>query len=844
MSEFPDRASAVIVGAGIVGNSLACHLARLGWRDLVLIDKGPMPNPGGSTGHASNFIFPIEYSKMMMELTRDSTEQYEELGVFTRSGGVEVARTQARMAELRRRCSAAKAWGIPAQVISPDEVAKLVPYLDASVISGGAHYPTVGVVDSLRAGTLMREEAERSGALTILAGAEVLAIDTAATGRAGLPRITAVRTSAGDIETDTCVICCGVWSPRIARMAGARFPLTPIVHQMISVGPIPLFAGTPGEISYPIVRDVDTNMYERQHGGDMEVGSYAHRPIIVSPDDIPSNEAAVLSPTEMPFTQDDFDPQLAQALELMPELLGDESVGIRYAINGLISMTPDGHPALGECPEVPGLWSVAASWIKEGPGISKAVAEWMTGTVPEIDIHEADISRFYGHQRTTAHVTARAREGFNKMYGIVHPAEQWESGRPLRVSPVYDRERDLGAVFIETAGWERPNWYASNEHLLERYAGRLMERTGEWESRWWSPIINAEHLAMRDSCALFDLSAFAVLDITGPGALDAVQSVAVAQLDVPPGRVVYTSLLDAGGGFRADLTVMRLGADRFRVVTGGATGMMDKKWIAGQLPADGRAQLADLTSAWATFGLWGPRARDVLQSVTAADVSAAGFPFATCAEIEIAGVTVLASRISYVGELGWELYVPIEAGGAVWDAVWAAGQRHGLIPAGIGVYGTTGRLEKGYRAYGAELEADYNLVEAGMTRPRVKAQSFTGKAAYLQQREDTPCAVLCTLTVDDHTSASGEQRYMLGGEPVLTPAGEPLTDERGRHSYVTSAGSGPSVGKHLLLAYLPAGQAREGNRLAVEYLAEQYPVTVAVAGSRPLFDPDNSRIRG
>jgi glycine cleavage system aminomethyltransferase T len=398
-------------------------------------------------------------------------------------------------------------------------------------------------------------------------------------------------------------------------------------------------------------------------------------------------------------------------------------------------------------------------------------------------------------------------------------------------------------VFIETAGWERPNWYASNEHLLERYAGRLMERTGEWESRWWSPVINAEHLAMRESCALFDLSAFAVLDITGPGALDAVQSMAVAQLDVPPGRVVYTSLLDANGGFRADLTVMRLGADRFRVVTGGATGMMDKKWIAGQLPADGRAQLADLTSAWATFGLWGPRARDVLSSVTAADVSAAGFPFATCAEIEIAGVTVLASRISYVGELGWELYVPIEAGGAVWDAVWAAGQRHGLIPAGIGVYGTTGRLEKGYRAYGAELEADYNLVEAGMTRPRVKAQSFTGKAAYLQQREDPPCAVLCTLTVDDHTSASAGLRYMLGGEPVLTPAGEPLTDERGRPSYVTSAGSGPSVGKHLLLAYLPAGQAREGNRLAVEYLAEQYPVTVAVAGSRPLFDPDNTRVR-
>jgi len=837
-NDTPTRASAVIIGAGIVGNSLAYHLARLGWTELVLVDKGPMPNPGGSTGHASNFIFPIEYSKMMMELTRDSSEQYQELGVFTRSGGIEVARTGARMQELRRRCSAAKAWGIPAQLVSPAEVAKLVPYLDESVILGGAHFPTVGVVDSLRAGTLMREQARQLGALRVLPGTEVLGIDKGPGGR-----VSAVRTSQGDIETEVCVICCGVWSPRIARMAGARIPLTPIVHQMISVGPVPLFADTPGEIGYPIVRDVDTNMYERQHGGDMEVGSYAHRPIIVPPDDIPSIDEAVLSPTEMPFTAGDFDPQLIRALELMPDLLGDERVGIRYAINGLISMTPDGHPVLGETPEVPGLWSVAASWIKEGPGIGRAVAEWMCGDPPEIDIHEADMARFYGHQRTTAHVTARAREGFNKMYGIVHPAEQWESGRPVRLSPVYDRERDLGAVFIETAGWERPNWYESNSGLLERYAGRLMEREAEWEARWWSPIINAEHLAMRDACGLVDLSAFAVFDVTGPGALAAVQSVAVAQMDVRAGRVVYTSLLDERGGFVGDLTIMRLGPRHFRVVTGGATGMADLKWFAGHLPGDGTAAVTDLTSAWTTLGLWGPRARDVLASVTPDDVSHEGFKFGTCREIELDGATVLASRISYVGELGWELYAPMEEGRRVWDTIWAAGQGHGLVPVGIGVYGTTGRLEKGYRAFGAELDGDYTLVEAGMTRPSVKDQPFVGRPAYLAQRAEPPAAVLCTLTVDDHRSASGPLRYMLGGEPILTQAGEPLVDARGRHSYVTSAGSGPSVGKHLLMAYLPPEQAVAGTGLTVEYLGEAYPVTVAVAGATPLFDPANERIR-
>ena len=599
MTDLPTRASAVVIGAGIVGNSLVHHLALLGWRDIVLVDKGPLPNPGGSTGHASNFIFPIEYSRLMFELTRDSTEQYKALGVFTDSGGIEVARTPERMQELRRRTTQAKAWGIPAEILTPEGVQKLVPYLDPSVILGGGYFPTVGVVDSLRAGTLMREQAQASGALTVLSGAEVLDITTVG------ERVTGVVTSKGEIATDNVVICCGVWSPKVAALAGARLALTPTVHQMISVGPIGLFAGTTGEISYPIVRDVDEGMYERQHGGDMEVGSYMHRPIIVAPESIPSNEEAVLSPTEMPFTADDFDPQLAASLELMPELLGDEKAGIRYAINGLISMTPDGHPLLGETPEVKGLWAAAASWIKEGPGCGRAVAELMSGKVPTVDVHEAAVSRFYPSSRTTGFARARAAESFNKMYGIVHPAEQYESERPLRTGPLYERARELGAVFRETARWERPHWYASNEPLLAKYAGRLMERPAEWDSRWWSPIINAEHLAMREAGGIVDLSAFTILDVTGPGALAGLQRLAVAQLDVPVGRTVYTPFLNEAGRFVADLTIMRLGANRFRVVTGAADGGRDAQWISDRLPDD--AQLADVSSAWSTIGLWGPR---------------------------------------------------------------------------------------------------------------------------------------------------------------------------------------------------------------------------------------------
>jgi glycine cleavage system aminomethyltransferase T/glycine/D-amino acid oxidase-like deaminating enzyme len=832
-------ARAVIIGAGIVGNSLAYHLARLGWRDLVLVDKGPMPNPGGSTGHASNFIFPVDYSKMMTELTADSTAQYKELGVFIESGGIEVARTEARSQELRRRMVAAKAWGIPCEMLSPEGVAKLVPYVDTSVIIEGLYFPTVGVVDSLRAGTLMRERAQEMGALEVRANTEILGIELTDDGE----RVRTVRTSSGDIDTDVIAVCCGVWSPKIAKMAGASIPLTPIVHQMISVGPIPLFADTVGEIVYPIIRDMDTNMYERQHGGDIEVGSYAHRPIIVNPEEIPSIEESALSPTEMPFTQDDFDPQLQDALELMPELLGDERVGVRYAINGLISMTPDGHPLLGETPEVKGLWSVAASWIKEGPGIARAVAEWMNGDVPGIDLHEADVARFYDHQRTRLHVTARARESFNKMYGVVHPAEQWESLRPTRLSPVYERERDLGAFFYETMGWERPYWYASNEGLLKKFAGRVMEREAEWESRWWSPIINAEHLAMREACGLTDLSAFVVMDITGPGALSSLQHLAVAQLDVPIGRVVYTSLLDERGGFKSDLTIMRLGHDHFRVVTGAHTGMTEKKWFVDHLPSDGSAQLNDLTSSWATFGLWGPRARDILAKCTTDDISHEGFPFATCRTIELAGVRVLASRISYIGELGWEIYVPVEEGAKVWDAIFTAGQEHGLVPVGIGVYATTGRLEKGYRALGSELTADFTIVEAGMARPTVKKQDFIGREAYLAQRDEIPVAHLCTLTLNDHRSSSGVARYMLGGEPIVSLDGERLVDEKGRPSYVTSAGSGPSLGKHILLSYLPTSYAEAGRQLMVEYMGDNFPVTVDVVGSTPLFDPENSRVR-
>src|SRR5688500_1184210 len=348
---------------------------------------------------------------------------------------------------------------------------------------------------------------------------------------------------------------------------------------------------------------------------------------------------------------------------------------------------------------------------------------------------------------------------------------------------------------------------------------------------------------LRDRAAMFDLTAFCVVDIVGPGALECVQKVSMRQMDVKLGKVVYTPVLTPGGGFRSDLTVMRLGEEHFRVVTGGAHGMADFKWYRDHLPVDGSAQIFGLTSSWTTLGLWGTRARGILGSLTGADVSQVGFPFAICETMVMEPVHVLASRISYVGDLGWELYVPIEQGARLWAMVAEAGEPHGIVPAGIGVYGTTGRLEKCYRAFGFELDGEYNVVEACMAWGKVKDQDFVGKEAHVGQRESEPVAHMCTLTVEDHASSSGVARYMLGREPILTRDGKPIVDAKGRRSFVTSAGAGPSVGKHLLMAYLPPEHAREGEELLVEYMAERYPVTVAVAGSTPLFDPDNARIR-
>ena len=520
---------------------------------------------------------------------------------------------------------------------------------------------------------------------------------------------------------------------------------------------------------------------------------------------------------------------------------------MKYAINGLISLTPDGMPILGETPEVKGLWSAAAVWVKEGPGVGKSLAEWMVHGESQIDLHSSDIARFHDHQKTRAHVKARTAEAFPRPTGS---STRPSSGRPTATSgcsPMHEREQELGAVFFEAAGWERPQWYESNAPLVEQYG------VGAARGRVGRALVVADHQrrAPRDARARRDLRPVRVRDLrrrTGPGALDALQrSRRCAQMDVAVGRVVYTPVLSPSGGFKSDLTIMRLGDEHFRVVTGGAHGMADRKWFADHLPDDGSAQLVDLTTAWTTIGLWGPRARDILASRHARRRLARGLPVRHAAgRSRSARSSSLASRISYVGDLGWELYVPIEQGARLWDVLWEAGRPHGAHrlrdrrlrhdrPAREGLPRLRRRArERVHRRRGRH----------GSGR-RSRTQDFVGKEAHLRHREEEPAAILCTLTVDDHTSASGVKRYPLGREPITLARrraahrreGPPLVrHERGRRP----------VARQARPHGVPAARAR-GRGLARARRSSTWTSATRSrspsSARRPLFDPENTRIR-
>ena len=853
MAELPKKAKVVIIGqGGIVGASVVHHLIELGWDDIVGLDKTSIPTDIGSTAHASDFCYMTSHDHMSCYTTIYSREFYEKMGNYTRIGGLEVARVgdDERMEELKRKVGSGKAFGTNVSMISAKEAKEKLPLLEEDMIQGALWDPDAGLVSprSQAVAGILIEDAVETGKLKIFPSTPAIDIEV----QDG--RIKGVHTEKGYIEADNVVVCAGLWGPLVAEMAGEKLPLMPVEHPLTFFGPYNEFEGTGKDIGYPLLRDQGNSAYLRDtgdpttaEGGQIEWGYYEEKaPRLVRPKDILEQAEARLSPSMLDLDIEQIMEPLERAVELTP-ILAELGYDHKHSFNGLLSVTADGGSLVGESPETRGLWICEAIWVKDAPGMGKIIAELMTTCKTELDIFGIDIARFYPIQKSDNYVYDRCYESSFKIYNPpVHTNEPYTMGRDIRRSPFWVREKELGAHFMEAAGWERAQAYASNEHLLEQYADQVPVRENEWDNRHFWRVANAEQLAMSDSVGMVDISHFAIFEVSGQDAEALMEYLSVAKIgeNTPLGKGVYTHFLDEHGGVRSDLTIVRLDEARFRVMCGGDTGHRDYVWMKRMAENKGYSvYIEERTDQIATLGLWGPEARITLQSIVdkPEELTDENFPYVTAKEISISGIPIWAFRISYVGEQGWELYVPFSYGITLWDML----IEKGVIPVGVETYGNSRRLEKSLRLQNADLLSEYNLYEAGLSRPKVKEADFNGKAAYLAQRErEHQPAYLCTMTMMENVDAKGVARYPVGQWPIVDPeTGDVLIDSEGRRSYTTSTNYGPSICKNIALGYLPHEYAQEGRVLAMEYFNERYPIKVESVGSKPLYDPKNEKPR-
>lgn len=852
MSSFPEHANVVIVGlGGIVGASVAHHLIERGWDDIVGIDKSGIPTDIGSTAHASDFCYATSHNLLSCWTTMYSMDFYENMGHYERIGGLEVARVgdDARMAELRRRVDSGRAFGTNVQMISAAEAKAKFPLLEEDQIQGAMWDPDAGLVvprSQTVAGKLV-DAAEKSGKLRAFANTPALELIHEN------GRVTGIRTHRGTIMANHVVVCAGLWGRLIAEMAGEDLPVMPVDHPLTFFGPYDEFAGTGKEIGRPLLRDQGNSAYMRDtgdpkstEGGQMEWGYYYEKNVrMVHPRELLEKHEARLSPSQRDLELEDVIEPLERAIELTP-ILGELGFNESHSFNGLLQTTTDGGPSMGESRKLRGLWYAVAIWVKDGPGMGKLIADWMTDGRTHIDHNSVDYARFQDYQLTEDYIWGRCEETAAKIYTPpVHPREPFASGRGIRRSPFYEREVELGGYFMELGGWERAHGYAANEHLLEKYANQVPERENEWDNRHFWRVSNAEQLEMSADCGIINLSHFHMTDITGPDHVALMEYLCAAKIggDANIGKGIYTHMLDDEGNVRADFTVFRM-ADRCRLVNGADAGPRDQIYMKRMARDKGLdVTITDVTEAFTTIGIWGPNARENLKKVVADPdmLDQEKFPFAAIKTIEIAGKTVSAFRISYVGEQGWELHMAYDDGLAVWDALRGAG----VMAVGVETYANSRRLEKSLRLQNADLHTQYNLYEADLARPKVKEADFRGKAKHLEYRarEHQP-AMLCTLVMTDNTDSTGVARYPVNTMPVMDPdTGEVLIDELGRRSYTTSQAFGPTIGKNIALAYLPWDYCQIGRKLNLTYFDETYPVEVAGIGYAPLYDPENLKPR-
>jgi glycine cleavage system aminomethyltransferase T len=654
-------------------------------------------------------------------------------------------------------------------------------------------------------------------------GARVIGKCTVAGIRTDDGRVRAVITDQGEIPADIVVSCAGIWGPRIGAMVGMATPLQPLAHLYAKTGRVDALAriAAPPDLENerPILRHQERDLYFREHVDRMGIGAYGHRPMPVEASDLLAPADAPVMPSIVDWTPADFEESWGWAQELMPAL---RETALEEGIDGIFSFTPDGFPLLGESRDVAGFWVAEAVWVTHSAGVARAAAEWLVDGAPSIDVHECDVNRFEAHHLAPAYIHDRGVQNFVEVYDVIHPLQPMEAPRPLRTSPFFEREQALGACFLEGSGWERPQWYEANAGLVERYRDRIPDR-GAWAARYWSPIAGAEALATRDAVALYDMTSLKRIEVTGPGALAFLQQLTTNDLDRRVGSVVYTLMLDEHGGIRSDLTIARVDDDRFQV---GANGQLDLDWFERHLPDDGSVQVSDVTAGTCCIGLWGPRARDILAPLTRDDVSNQGFGYFRAKRLHVGHVPVTALRLSYVGELGWELYTTADMGRKLWDVLWAAGQQHGIIAAGRSAFGSL-RLEKGYRSWGADMTTEHDPFEAGLGfAVRMDKGDFVGRSALEPRSEATTGPRLTCLTLEDR------EAVVMGKEPVFAdglPAG-----------YVTSAAFGYSTGCSIAYAWLPAEVATPGRAVEIEYFGERLRAVVA---AEPLFDREMARLR-
>ena len=809
-----EHARAVIIGGGVGGTSIAYHLAQRGWTDIVLVERAELTS--GSTFHSAGLVGQLRGSVTLTRMMMDGVDLYRglvaETGVdpaWHEVGSLRVASSRPRMEELKRQAGWAKTFGLEIELIGPHEAQDRFPLMSTDGVLGALFMPTDGWLDPSGLANALAAGARAKGA-SIRTRTRVVAIGT---DRGRVTSVTVERDGErADVRTDVVVDAGGIFAPEIARLVGVTVPLVPIAHQYLFTEPIEgVHAGLPQ------LRDPDNLVYYREEVGGLCMGGYERDPAPWGLDGIPADFNGKLLGADMAR----FDPIMAGAIRRVPAIA---DAGVSRVINGPEAFTPDNEYILGES-DVRGFFVAAgfsAHGIAGAGGIGRQMASWIVDGEPELDLWRMDIRRFGPAYRSLDYTLARSIENYATYYDIHYPNEERQAGRPLRTSPTYELLGELGASFGEKGGWERPNWFESNAA-----AGDEAWRPRGWAGEHWSPAIGAEALATRTTAALFDETSFAKIEVSGPGAVAFLGQMCANDVDRPVGTITYTQLLNTRGGIEADLTVTRTGETSFLIVTGTAVGNHDAAWLRKHLPEDRSVTLRDITAARVCFGLWGPRARDILQPLTRDDLSNAAFPFLTAREITVGSVPLFALRVTYVGELGWELYAPTEYGRALWTALWDVGRPYGMVAAGYRAIDAL-RIEKGYRVWSSDITPDETPFEAGLGFAVAldKELEFIGRDALVTAKAAGPRKRLRCLVLDDPRSVC------LGNEPVRVD-GEVV----GR---VTSGGYGFAVERSIAYAYLPPDRAAFGTRGEIEVFGDWIGFEVV---REPLYDPESARIR-